>query len=85
AREVEPSDETILEVVLATDTERHALMKEAETAQDPDRIGEIHMRLADIDAWSAESRAAEVLMGLGFTDADLYRPTREFSGGWRMR
>jgi hypothetical protein len=31
------------------------------------------MRLADIDAWSAESRAAEVLMGLGFSDADLYR------------
>jgi len=85
AQEVQPSDETILEVVLATDAERHALMQEAETALDPDRIGEIHMRLADIDAWSAESRAAEVLMGLGFSDADLSRPTREFSGGWRMR
>ena len=85
AQEVEASDETILEVVLATDAERHALMQESETATDPDRIGEIHMRLADIDAWSAESRAAEVLMGLGFTDADLSRPTREFSGGWRMR
>lgn len=85
AQEVQPSDETILDVVLATDAERHALMQEAETATDPDRIGEIHMRLADIDAWSAESRAAEVLMGLGFTDADLSRPTREFSGGWRMR
>lgn len=85
AQEVEPSDETILEVVLATDLERHALMQEAETAMDPDRIGEIHMRLADIDAWSAEARAADVLMGLGFTNADLYRPTREFSGGWRMR
>jgi len=85
AQEVAPSEETILDVVLATDTERHALMQEAETAVDPDRIGEIHMRLADIDAWSAEARAADVLMGLGFTDADLSRPTREFSGGWRMR
>ena len=85
AQEVEASDDTILDVVLATDAERHALMQEAETATDPDRIGEIHMRLADIDAWSAESRAAEVLMGLGFSDADLYRPTKEFSGGWRMR
>lgn len=85
AQEVQPSDQTILEVVLATDAERHSLMREAETATDPERIGEIHMRLADIDAWSAEARAAEVLMGLGFTDADLYRPTREFSGGWRMR
>jgi len=85
AQEVEASDETILEVVLAADTERHALMEEAETATDPDRIGAIHERLVDIDAWSAEARAAEVLTGLGFTNEDLSRPTREFSGGWRMR
>lgn len=85
AQEVAASDETILDVVLACDEERHALMQEADTATDPDRIGEIHMRLVDIDAWSAEARAAEVLMGLGFTQADLARPTREFSGGWRMR
>jgi ATP-binding cassette subfamily F protein 3 len=85
AQEVAPTDETILEVVLAADTERHALMQEADTAEDPMRIADIHTRLVDIDAWSAESRAAEVLMGLGFTQADLERPTREFSGGWRMR
>ncbi len=85
AQEVAATDETILDVVLAADTERHELMVESETATDPDRIAEIHMRLADIDAWSAEARAAEVLMGLGFTNADLSRATREFSGGWRMR
>lgn len=85
AQEVAPGDETILEVVLQADAERHALMTEAETATDPDRIGEIHARLLDIDAWSAEARAAEILMGLGFQHADLSRATREFSGGWRMR
>jgi ATP-binding cassette subfamily F protein 3 len=85
AQEVAATDETIIEVVLAADEERHALMQEVETATDPDRIGEIHTRLLDIDAWSAEARAAEVLMGLGFTNQDLERPTREFSGGWRMR
>jgi len=85
AQEVAPSDETILDVVLAADKERHALMQESETATDPNRIGEIHERLMDIDAWSAEARAAEVLHGLGFTDADLMRATKEFSGGWRMR
>jgi ATP-binding cassette, subfamily F, member 3 len=85
AQEAAASDETILEVVLAADTERHALMAEAETAEDPMRIADIHTRLIDIDAWSAEARAAEVLMGLGFSDSDQYRPTREFSGGWRMR
>jgi ATP-binding cassette subfamily F protein 3 len=85
AQEVAPGDETILDVVLQADTERHALMTEAETATDPDRIGDIHARLLDIDAWSAEARAAEILMGLGFQHADLLRATREFSGGWRMR
>ena len=85
AQEVAASDETILDVVLAADTERHALMTEADTATDPDRIAEIHMRLVDIDAWSAEARAAEVLNGLGFSHDDLSRATREFSGGWRMR
>lgn len=85
AQEVAASDLTILDVVLATDTERHALMQESETATDPDRISEIFMRLADIDAWSAEARAAEILTGLGFSNTDMSRPTREFSGGWRMR
>ncbi len=85
AQEVAPGDETILDIVLACDEERAALMAEADTATDPNRIAEIHTRLVDIDAWSAEARAAEVLMGLGFTHEDLARPTREFSGGWRMR
>ncbi|MGH1420306.1 MAG: ABC-F family ATP-binding cassette domain-containing protein [Hyphomonas sp.] len=85
AQEVAASDETILDVVLAADAERHALLQEAETAEDPMRIADIHTRLIDIDAWTADSRAAEVLMGLGFTNEDLSRPTKEFSGGWRMR
>lgn len=85
AQEVAATDETILDVVLAADHERHALMAEAETAEDPMRIADIHTRLIDIDAWSGEARAAEVLMGLGFSNDDLARPTREFSGGWRMR
>lgn len=85
AQEVPATNDTLLDVVLAADTERHALMQEADTATDPMRIAEIHTRLVDIDAWSAEARAAEVLMGLGFTDADIRRPTKEFSGGWRMR
>ena len=85
AQEVAPTSETILDVVLKADTERHALMEEADTATDPMRIADIHTRLVDIDAWSAEARAAEVLMGLGFKTEDLARATAEFSGGWRMR
>lgn len=85
AQEVAPGEETIMEIVLACDEERASLMAEADTATDPMRIADIHTRLIDIDAWSAEARAAEVLMGLGFKHADLSRASREFSGGWRMR
>ncbi len=85
AQEIAPGDETIINAVLAADVERASLLREADTATDPARIADIHARLTDIDAWSAEARAAEVLMGLGFRQDDLCRPTREFSGGWRMR
>ncbi len=85
AQEVPANDQTLLDVVLEADVERASLMAEAETSEDPMRIGDIHARLADIDAWSGEARAAEILVGLGFTQADLTRACREFSGGWRMR
>ncbi len=81
-----PGGETsLVDWVLAADTERAALLAEAETATDPTRIGDIHTRLADIDAHSAPSRAAAILAGLGFDEAAQNRPCRAFSGGWRMR
>ena len=76
---------SILDTVLAADTERMALLTEAETATEPNRIAEIQTRLADIAAHSAEARAAEILAGLGFSGADQARPCSDFSGGWRMR
>jgi hypothetical protein len=57
----------------------------AETAKDPMRIAEIETRLIDIDAWSAPSRAARILAGLGFDESAQNRAASEFSGGWRMR
>jgi ATP-binding cassette subfamily F protein 3 len=85
AQEAPAGDETALEVVMAADRERTSLLAEAETATDPDRIGEIHMRLADIDAHTAEARAATILKGLGFSEEKQLGATRELSGGWRMR
>ncbi len=85
AQEAPGTEEPLIEIVLKADKEREALLAEAETATDPHRIGEIHMRLSDIHAHSAESRAASILAGLGFdADAQL-RPASSFSGGWRMR
>ncbi len=85
AQEAPGGAETPVETVLAADTERAALLEEAETAEDPDRIGEIHIRLADIDAHSAPSRAAQILAGLGFDETMQAQPMSSFSGGWRMR
>ncbi len=85
AQEVPSSDVSLINTVLAADTERSALMAEANSATDPARIAEIQTRLADINAWSAEARAASILKGLGFDDEDQLRPCSDFSGGWRMR
>ena len=84
-QEVPSGPQTLLETVLKADLERTSLMAEAETASDPNRIAMIHTRLADIDAYSAEARAATILAGLGFPHDDQQRPCSDFSGGWRMR
>jgi ATP-binding cassette subfamily F protein 3 len=75
---------SLLDTVLAADVERHDLLTRLETASAED-MGDIYARLIEIDADRAPSRAAEILAGLGFTQADLARPMAEFSGGWRMR
>src|SRR6202045_170685 len=85
AQEAPDGPESLINVVLKADLERDALLREADTAQDPHRIADIQTRLVDIDAHSAPSRAAAILSGLGFAAADQARPCSEFSGGWRMR
>ncbi len=85
AQEAPGGPQSLLETVLAADTERATLLAEAEHATDPHRIAEIHTRLADIGAHRAPARAAEILAGLGFDAAAQARPCGDFSGGWRMR
>ncbi|MGB0160198.1 MAG: ABC-F family ATP-binding cassette domain-containing protein, partial [Thalassovita mediterranea] len=85
AQEVPGNEVSLIDTVLAADTERAALMAEAESATDPARIAEVQTRLADIDAWSAEARASNILRGLGFDAEEQRMPCSAFSGGWRMR
>ncbi|MGL4235233.1 ABC-F family ATP-binding cassette domain-containing protein [Tabrizicola sp.] len=85
AQEVPSSETSLLDTVLAADTERASLLHEADHATDPHRIAEIQARLTDIDAWSAEGRAASILNGLGFDADQQLMPCSAFSGGWRMR
>ena len=76
---------SLIDFVLAADTERASLLTEAETATDPGRVADIHTRLVDIDAHAAPARAAAILSGLGFDKEAQDRVLSEFSGGWRMR
>lgn len=85
AQEAPATDDTVLDIVLQADKERTSLLAEAETATDGHRIAEIHMRLADIDAHSAEARASNILRGLGFPHERQSVLCSELSGGWRMR
>ncbi len=85
AQEAPGGTDSLIEWVLAADTERKCLLAEAEIADDAHRIGEIHERLADIEAHSAPARAAQILAGLGFDEAAQQRPCSALSGGWRMR
>ena len=85
AQEAPGGDDSLIEWVLAADRERSALLAEAETATNPERIAAIQERLVDIDAHAAPSRAAQILAGLGFDETAQQQACREFSGGWRMR
>jgi len=83
SQEVPGNEVSLIDTVLAADEERAALL--ADDSTDPARIADVQARLADIDAWSAEARAASILKGLGFTDDEQRMPCSAFSGGWRMR
>lgn len=76
---------TPLEAVLAADVERLDLLARAEDCADPEQLGDIYERLLAIDAYTAPTRAAVILTGLGFDEEMQARPLSSFSGGWKMR
>ena len=87
-QETESSDRPAIDYVIDGDAELRELqrqLRQAEAEQDGMAIGHLHARLEEVSAWEAESRAARLLVGLSFTQQDLQRPLRDFSGGWRMR
>ena len=85
AQEAPDGPESLLDTVLAADSERAALLAEAESTEDPTRVAEVHDRLTGIEAHSAPARAAAILAGLGFDEVAQGQPCGALSGGWRMR
>jgi len=65
--------------------ELQAKLKQAEDADNGTQIAEMHIQLDNAGGYTIESRAAELLAGLGFNEQAQGRPVSDFSGGWRMR
>lgn len=88
-QEIKQTGKSVIQTVLETDIERENLMRELDdidkSNQASSRINEINRRLDEIEAHKAESRAASILGGLGFTNDMLNRPISSLSGGWRVR
>jgi ATP-binding cassette subfamily F protein 3 len=87
AQEVSSSDRTALNYVLDGDLQLRdiqAKLAQAE-ADHSTEVGTLHAELEAIDGYRAESRAHQLLDGLGFSTADASKSVNAFSGGWRIR
>ena len=84
-QDLKETGNSLIETVISSDRELMALEEAAKNETDPNLIGELQTRLADIDAHTAEGRAATILAGLGFDKEAQTKNQKEFSGGWQMR
>ncbi len=76
------------ERVLQLEKEIEEIGKELEKTGDEKTLHEYTDRLHELETlggYTIHHRTEEVLQGLGFSNPDLQRPYKEFSGGWRMR
>ncbi|MEX1222507.1 MAG: ATP-binding cassette domain-containing protein [Idiomarina sp.] len=77
-----------LDYVIDGDKQYRQLQQQLSNAEQQDdgrAIGDLHDQLAQIGGYDIEPRAASLLAGLGFSQAQLQQPVKDFSGGWRMR
>ena len=88
AQELEVSDDSTLNFVMAGDAGVYQLTQDiakAEQAEDFERAAYLYQELEVLDGYSAPRRAEQLLLGLGFEQSDLQTSVTEFSGGWRVR
>ncbi len=83
-QDIPETDTPLIDIVLAAHEEMAQLWRDSETETDGNKIAEIYERLGEMDAYSAPSKAAMLLTGLGFKEHQLTEPFSSFSGGWRM-
>ncbi|HEY1058656.1 MAG TPA: ATP-binding cassette domain-containing protein [Limnobacter sp.] len=87
-QEVTANDTPVIDFALEGDRALHSVrqqLRHAETSGDSSQIAHLYEQLDNLDGYTAESRVATILHGLGFKPDDLQRKVGEFSGGWKMR
>lgn len=88
AQETPATEKSAIDYVLDGDVELRNIQQKLASAEDSDNgslQAECHSRLEEIDAYTAESRASKLLLGLSFKTEQLHNAVSSFSGGWRMR
>jgi ATP-binding cassette subfamily F protein 3 len=88
AQEMPETEQSATDFVVEGDTVLLAAQAEvvaAEVSDDGMRMAHAYMDLHDAGAHDAPARAQALILGLGFSAAQLSQPVNSFSGGWRMR
>jgi len=87
AQESDHSDRAAIDFVMDGDRELRRLQNliDKDDGSDGEQLSHWYADLEEIDGFSAPSRAAQLLSGLGFADAEHNKPVSDFSGGWRIR
>ena len=88
AQEVPASDEIALQYVLSGDHMLLEIQREIELAEKEEKfeiLAELYEKYTALDGYSAQSKAEQLMVGLGFKSEDFNKPLKDFSGGWRVR
>jgi len=89
------SEDSILTVAMQAFERQNALQKQIDSVlhemetdykdEQVDKLAKLQEEFEALDGYTIQSKTEEILEGLGFTTADLQKPLKNFSGGWRMR
>ena len=88
AQESPSTERTALDYVIDGDQQLRtieAAIEQAGASNEGEKLGQLYAQLEEADGYTANSRAAQLLSGLGFSQQQLNNPVNSFSGGWRMR
>ena len=88
AQETETSAFIARDYVIAGDAALFTTLQDlaaADAAGDYEQSAALHQRMEEVDGYSAERRAEQLLLGLGFEHEKMEAPMSAFSGGWRIR